>query len=297
MPTFIRTALATAALGLSALGAQAVTLVGLTSANQLTHIDTSNVAAATTTAITGLAAGDRFVGIDLRPMDNRVYGVTLSSQLYTINETTGAATWVAALSMPVINASLGYGIDFNPVADFAGATSLRLVSSAGSNFAVNATTGMVGNAASNIGMGYTAVAYSNSMPLPAAAPPSTALYYIDSTTDTLSRASSAFNAPTITAVGGLGVDALKANGFEILGDGRAFAALNLDDGSSLATGLYRINLATGAASLLGTYNGTLSGLTVSAVPEPQSLALMLAGLAAIGSLARRRAKAATQCRV
>lgn len=290
MSSYFRTAMAAAALGITAMGAQAVTLVGLTSANQLARIDTGNVAAATTTAITGLAAGDRFVGIDLRPMDNKIYGVTLSSQLYTINETTGAATWVAALSAPVINASLGYGIDFNPVADFAGATSLRLVSSAGSNFAVNASTGVVGNAASNIGAGNTAVSYSNSVPLPNAAPASTTLYYINSSTDMLSKATSAFNAPTITTVGSLEVDALKANGFEILGNGQAYAALNLDDGSSLATSLYGINLSTGAATLLGTYNGTLSGLTVSAVPEPQSLALMLAGLAAMGSLARRRAK-------
>jgi len=62
----------------------------------------------------------------------------------------------------------------------------------------------------------------------------------------------------------------------------------VDGGTSLATGIYSINLGTGAASLLGTYNGTLSGLTVSAVPEPQSLALMLAGLVAMGALVRRR---------
>ena len=60
----------------------------------------------------------------------------------------------------------------------------------------------------------------------------------------------------------------------------------------MATGLYGINLNTGAASLLGTYNGTFSGLTVSAVPEPQSLARLLAGLATMSSLARRRAKSA-----
>ena len=275
-------------MALCSLGAQAVTLVGINSANQITRIDTSNIAAATNTAITGLAAGDRFVGIDLRPKDNKIYGVTLSNQIYTVNELTGATSLVAALSSPVISASLGYGIDFNPVADFGTGASLRLVSSTGSNFAIDASTGAVGNTASNIGAGFTGVSYSNSNPLPLAAPASTALYYINSNTDTLMMASSAFNTPTITTVGALGVDALKANGFELLGDGTAYAALNVDDGSSLVTGLYTINLATGAATLVGRYNGTLSGLTVSAVPEPQAYALMLAGLLAVGSLARRR---------
>lgn len=291
MIRFVRAALplaATAALTLATAGAQAITLVGLTSASELARIDTANIAGATTTAITGLAAGDRLVGIDQRPADGKLYGVSLSSKLYTVDEMTGAATFVAALSMPVIQANLGYGIDFNPVADFAGGSSLRLVSSAGSNFAINAGTGAVGNAAGNIGNGYTAVAYSNSMPMPTMAPASTALYYIDSNNDTLSVAPTAFNAPTITTVGALGVDVLKANGFEIA-NGMGYAALNLDAGTSLATGIYSIDLATGSATLLGTYNGTLSGLTVSAVPEPQTLAMLLAGLVAVGALARRRA--------
>ena len=271
---------------LAAASAQAITLVGLTSANQLTHIDTANIAGATTTAITGLAPGDRLVGIDQRPGDGMLYGISLSNKVYTVNEMTGAATQVAMLSAPVIQSNLGYGIDFNPVADFNGAASLRLVSSAGSNFAVNASTGAV-TTATSIAPGYTAVAYTNSMPMPMAAPPSTALYYINTSTDMLMMAPGAFNAPTISAVGALGVDALKANGFEIA-NGMGYAALNLDDGTSLATGLYSIDLATGSAMLLGTYNGTLSGLSVSAVPEPQTYALMLAGLLAIGTLARRR---------
>lgn len=278
------------AFGAFSAGAGAVTLLGITSANEIARIDTDDVAAATRVSITGLDAGDRFVGIDLRPADNRVYGVTLSNRLYTLDAASGATSFVANLSMPVVMAGVGWGIDFNPVADFAGAASLRLTSSAGNNFAVNAGTGVVGNAASNIGAGYSAVAYSNSMPNPSVAPPSTALYYINSDTDTLAMAAAAFNAPMITTIGALGVDVLRANGFELLADGRAFAALNMDD-ASLVTGLYRIDLASGAATSIGNYNGTLSGLTLAPVPEPGSLALLATGLGALAFIGRRRRRA------
>jgi len=287
MTAFLRTALTAAAL-LACASAQAVTLVGLNSQSQLSRIDTANIAAATNVDVTGLMAGDRLVGIDTRPKDGKVYGVSTMNQLYTVNEMTGVATWVAALSAPVIQSNLGYGIDFNPVADFGTGASLRLVSSAGDNFAINAATGAVGNAANKIAAGFTGVAYTNTTLMPAAAPASTALYYVDATNDTLAMAPSAFNTPTITTVGALGVDVLKANGFEILANGQAFAALNVDAGTSLATGIYGINLATGAATLLGTYNGTLSGLTVSAVPEPGSYAMMGLGLLGLALLRRRR---------
>jgi hypothetical protein len=280
--------LGAAALSLCGTSAGAVTLLGLTSANEIARIDTQDVGAATRVAISGLDAGDRFVGIDLRPGDNRVYGVTLSNRLYTIDSRSGAASFVAALSLPVIDARLGYGIDFNPVADFAGAASLRLTSSSGSNFAINAASGVVGNAASDIGPGNSAVAYSGSTPLPATGPATTALYYIDSATDTLAVASSAFNAPTIARIGALGVDVLNANGFELLADGRAFAALNVDMDSSLVTGLYGIDLRSGRATLIGPYQGTLSGLTLAPVPEPASVAMMAGGLAALAFIGRRR---------
>jgi hypothetical protein len=287
IPFALRT-LAGAVLAVAATASQAVTLVGITSSHEIARIDTSNIAGATRTAITGLDAGDRFVGIDLRPGNNTIYGVTRSNRIYTVDEITGATTFVANLSSAVINPALGYAIDFNPVADFSGATSLRLISSAGDNFAVNANTGVVGNLAGKIAAGFSAVSYLNSVPMPTMAPPSTALYYIDSTNDTLSVAPSAFNAPTISLIGALGVDVLAANGFEILGNGMAFAALNVDADTSLVTGLYGIDLATGAAMKLGDFNGTLSGLTASAVPEPGTYALMLAGLVGVGALVRRR---------
>ena len=298
-PRLARQAIAMAALALSAGGAHAVPLVGLTTLNGLARFDTANVAVSTTVAITGLAAGDRFVGIDLRPSNNLIYGITLSNQIYTVNEFTGAATFVAALSSPIINSEFRYGIDFNPVADFGGAASLRLVSDRGGNFAINVADGTVGNAANTIENGFTGVAYTNSM-AGGGAPASTALYYINSLGSTLSVATSAFNAPTITTVGALGIFLCRPPsadgcgftspvGFEIASNGVAYGAFNFfDNNNSLNARIYTVNLATGAATSIGMFNGTLSGLTVSAVPQPGTYALMVAGLAGLGFVARRR---------
>ncbi len=277
--------LALAAMALLAtVPAHAASLVGLTSANQVTLIDTTNVAGATVMAITGLAAGDRFVGIDLRPSNNLIYGITLGNGIYTLNPTTGAATFVAALTGATVSPTLAYGIDFNPVADFAGAASLRFVSSAGANLAVNVATGVAGNAANTIASGYTSVSYTNSG---TTAPASTALYYIDSNSDTLATAATAFNTPTITTVGALGLDVLKAGGFDIQANGQAWAALLTDDGTA-DSGIYSINLATGAATLSGNFTGTLTGLTAAPVPEAGTWALMAGGMLALTGLMRRR---------
>ncbi len=277
-----------AALALAAaVPAHAAMLVGLTSSNELARFDSADPTSDMRVAIGGLDAGDRLVGIDLRPGDNMLYGVSLSNRIYTVDAMTGMTNWVADLSMPVVQSNLGYGIDFNPNADFNGASSLRLVSSAGSNFAINPMTGVVGNAASDIGDGFTAVAYTNSMPFPTMEP-ATSLYYLNTDTDTLHFAATAFNSPMIETIGPLGVDALKANGFDITADGMAYAALNMDDGTSLASHIYRIDLATGAATDLGVFNGTLSGLTMAPIPEPGTYAMFALGLAGIGWAARRR---------
>lgn len=84
------------------------------------------------------------------------------------------------------------------------------------------------------------------------------------------------------------MDVLNASGFELLADGRAFAALNVDMDSSLVTGLYGIDLRSGQATLIGSYQGTLSGLTLAPVPEPASMAMMAGGLAALAWIGRRR---------
>jgi len=267
--------------------AHAIPAIGLTSSGQLARFDTATPASATTVGITGLTAGDRLIGIDYRPSNGLLYGISLNSQIYTINEATGAASFVAALSTPFVNSTLSYGFDFNPVADAGTGASLRVISSSGNNYAVNVATGAV-TVAQNIGAGFANVAYT---PANAGA---TSLYFINSDTDSLHVATGAFNTPTITSVGLLGMDVLKVGGFDIsAGSGAVtgYAALNSDDGTSLTTGLYIINLATGALTLQGTYNGTLTGLTVAAIPEPGTYLMMALGLVAVGVAKTRRLRA------
>lgn len=288
--------LASGALALACTTTHAADFVGLTTGNQIGMFDGSQPDAAIFVSITGLGTGERILGIDLRPTDNMIYGVSSLNRIYTLDAVTGAASFVSALDIPVVNPSLAYGIDFNPVADFAGGSSLRFVSQTGSNFAINAATGVVGNAASIIPSGITAVAYTNSDASQTTGPASTALYYIDTATDTLMFAPGAFNAPSITAVGSLGVsgNVIGANGFDIDMMGMGWAALTLDNGDS---GLYSINLSTGLATFNGALNANLRGLTsapfMAPVPEPEGYALFLAGLGLIAVRARRHLKSAS----
>lgn len=105
----------------------------------------------------------------------------------------------------------------------------------------------------------------------------------------MSFASTDFNAPTITTVGALNEDILRANGFEILANGTAFSAVTIDDGA-LKSVLTTIDMGTGAATVVGVFNGTINGLTVAAVPEPDTYAMLVAGLSLIRAASRRKNK-------
>ncbi|MCA9235303.1 MAG: DUF4394 domain-containing protein, partial [Planctomycetales bacterium] len=102
--------------------------------------------------IDGLAANESVLGIDHRPTTGLLYAVGSFGNVYTLDLTTvGVAT--AALQFNVnadanlaadggLNGS-SFGIDFNPAADFGGASSLRIVSNTKQNLAVNVDTGAV----------------------------------------------------------------------------------------------------------------------------------------------------------
>jgi hypothetical protein len=283
---------ATLAVAAASAPALAEPIIGLTSTNALATFDSSRPGdASALNPITGLqAANERILAIDARPTTGLLYGVSNLDRVYTLAPT-GAASFVGALT-----ASLGsdvVGIDFNPVADLSGAASLRIISSAGLNLAFNVNNGVTA-VQSPIEANLAANAYSNNDVDPTTG---TALYYIDAVAGALKVATSAFNAPVINTVGALGVAVGRVADFDISVSGASFAALTDATGRS---SLYRIDLQTGAAGLLGAFGiggntanaPALTGLTVTPIPEPETYALMVGGLLAMGAVARRRQRAA-----
>ncbi|MFC7692932.1 DUF4394 domain-containing protein [Paeniroseomonas aquatica] len=123
------------ALALSAATAEAATLVGLTADNQLVRIDSGTRRAAAPMRVTGLEG--KLLGIDVRPADMKLYGLTDAGQIVTIDPATGRATQVSRLSERFESGGRAT-IDFNPVAD-----RLRVMGMGGVNFRVNVETGAV----------------------------------------------------------------------------------------------------------------------------------------------------------
>ncbi len=122
-----------AATVLAAGGAQATTLVALTADNQLVRIDSETRRASAPARITG--ADGTVVGIDQRPQDGRLYGVTDRGQIVTIDPANGRAAQVSRLNVPFQPNGRAV-VDFNPVAN-----RLRVMAMDGQNLRVNVETG------------------------------------------------------------------------------------------------------------------------------------------------------------
>ncbi len=192
-----------------------------------------------TATISGLQLAEQLVGIDMRPADGQLYGVGSTSRLYLLNPITGAATQIGVPFATPLSGTR-FGVDFNPTVD-----RLRIVSDAEQNFRVNPNNAAIAgvDAALNPAGTVAAAAYTNSVD----GAGTTVLYDIDATTDQLLIQSPPNNG-TLVAVGPLGVNTSTDVAFDVSPfDNTAFAALNVGG----VSGLYAINLTTGAATSIG----------------------------------------------
>jgi MYXO-CTERM domain-containing protein len=235
------------------------------------------------------AAGENIRGIDFRPATGQLYALGSFGQLYTVNLATAALTPVGAATP--INGT-AFGFDFNPTID-----RIRVVSNTNKNYVYHPVTGVqtaatdlfYGLGDPNVGVDPNVVgsAYTNSVL--GTVPASSQLYGIDSGIDIL--ATQANSAGTLGTVGPLlTVNTSALVGFDIFspaeGNNTAFASLTPTGGS--VSNLYTINLATGAAILVGQIDGGIfvNDIAVQPVPEPAAVGVL--GLAAFALLGRRR---------
>jgi hypothetical protein len=185
-----------------ATAAHAAPAVGLVGGTTLVMFDTETRAVSGTMEVTGT---DGLAGIDVRPADKMLYGVTLEGEVVTIDTASGAATVKSTLSEKLASYD-GAIVDFNPMAD-----RLRLMGTDGTNHRVNVDDGMVtvdGSLAfedADMHAGETpnivAASYINSIGKPEA----TAMYDIDATIAGLIQQVSP-NDGTLAAIGKLGVE-------------------------------------------------------------------------------------------
>ncbi len=221
-------------------------LVALGSGNRLTFIRSTDASVQGSLTVTGV--NGNLIGIDVRPANRLLYGLTDTSILYTINLQTGAATVASTLSVPFTAGTLS-GMDFNPVPD-----RLRLVGANGQNFRINVDTGeVIQDRPLAFGPmelqgsqpAITAAAYTNNV----AGAQSTRLLNIDGERNLLLFQNPP-NDGVQVPIGPLGVNFGPVGGFDIRTVG------GVDTGFAIGgSTLYRIDLNTGRATSVGTLPG------------------------------------------
>ncbi|MET0287906.1 MAG: DUF4394 domain-containing protein [Polyangiales bacterium] len=221
--------------------------------------------ALSTLTLTGLQADETLTGIDVRPLDGRLYGTGSTGRIYAIDTTTGAATVSATLTaatgqtFTALPAST-WGFDFNPAADALRMVnqaldnlrilpSTRTAGAAGATFVDTALTGAPGTPVS-ANSSFSGAAYTNNF----AGASATTLFVIDALNGRLLRQGGVDGAPSpnagvLTEIGttGAGVTSTTGANFDIVGghNGLALAALTNAGG---VTTIYSINTGVGIAT-------------------------------------------------
>jgi hypothetical protein len=267
---------------------QQVTVYGLTTSNKIVTFSLNRPdKVQRSVRVKGLANDERLVGIDRRPKNDTIYGVSSTgsgAELVTVDPKSGRTTFVATLvSAPTAGNPGGtpidldgreFGFDFNPAAD-----ALRIVSDTGQNLRVipSARTAADGtalnpgdtftdgtlNVAGVTQTGITGAAYTNNDNDPATA---TTLYDIDHKGDQL-FVQNPPNAGTLTTPVPLGRQTGRKVGFDIRTTPGApdLAVASLTKTGRRTSRIVVVDLTTGNVDVKGRFrNGTLRDITMAA---------------------------------
>jgi hypothetical protein len=237
--------------------ADAATIAGLRNSNYIVWIDTTKMKA---TGWVKLDRGASLIGIDVRPADGKLYGVTPDGAVVTIDHKTGKWEKKSQIS-EALPKDATFAVDFNPVAD-----RMRILTSTGMSYRVNVEDGKTtvdgslkyADADANKGKQPVVIAgaYSNSF----AGTKETALYDIDATNNTFVRQAP----PNDGILNTLGMLGAKVNGsvaFDIVADGKGGNTGWLLMGGTL----YSVDIATGATKSVGKIAGLTGKITDIAV--------------------------------
>jgi len=252
-----------------------LTIYGLTSSGSIAKFSSADTSTITTTPIiSGLQSSESIVAIDFRPADNLLYGVGSSSRLYKLDKNTAVATLVGDVFSTTLVGTL-FGADFNPAVD-----RLRIISNLDQNIRINPANGEL--TAADTAVAYDAidtnngvdpsiigVAYSNNL----AGTTSTTAMGVDSALGILVRVGGPNGSPSpnggvLTSLGSLGLGTNLTNvGFDIIGGkttGSQLGVLVATLNGETASKLFSLDLAGGAATLLGSIGGGVSLLDIAA---------------------------------
>jgi Domain of unknown function (DUF4394) len=232
--------------------AQAGWIIGLIDGKSIVTIDPATRKVSGKTDIKGVT---NVVGIDVRPADGVLYGLTHDGWVVTIDVKSGQATQKSKLSEMLKPGNVAT-VDFNPVAD-----RLRVIGSDGTSLRANVDDGKVtvdgslkfkeGDANAGKTPKVIAGAYSNAMK----STPSTTLYDIDSATGSLVTQAPP-NDGILNTVGALGISLAGPVAFNIVSAGERNDAWLAAGGD-----LYSVDLKTGKATMAGHIEGLPGKLT------------------------------------
>lgn len=250
--------------------ASAERFAAVDSQNRLYTFTSTKPAAWKRIALKGLTAGERIVGLDVRPANRQLVALTNRSRLLTVSRAKGTVTAIgAAAFMPALSGAT-FGFDFNPTVD-----RIRVTSDAGQSLRLNPATGAVamadkalvykaGDTGAGVAPAVLGSAYTNSV----AGATTTTLYDVDTGRDAL-----AIQAPpndgVLSTVGSLGVNLVGPLGFDISArDGVAYVLARR--ARTARSRLFRVDLATGAATQLGAIAKAPSLVALAALSAPKA---------------------------